>query len=78
MTTMVGWAAEHMWVGRMLGFAEWPTGVNGEAVAGVRGGDAEGDVIAGVTAILRNGMFPSVPGTDVVGESCKSMSRGPP
>ena len=44
-------------------------GVSGEAVVGVRGGDAKGEAIAGVTAVLRNGMFPSIPETDVVGES---------
>ena len=40
-----------------------------EVDAGVRGGDAEGEVLAGVTAILRNGLLPGVPGIDVVGES---------
>ena len=66
-------------VGAKVGFYRLVhCGVIGEVVAGVRGGDTKSGVRECVTAMLKNGLLLGVPGTDVVGESCKSMSRGPP
>ena len=59
---LVGWGA----VGAKAGFclvAHWAVD------AGVRGGDVEGDVIAGVTTVLWKGL---VLGSDVEGENCSS------
>ena len=50
----------------------------GEVVAGLRGGDTESGVSVGVTAVLKNGLLPGVPGIDAAGESWRSTSRGPP
>ena len=62
---LVGWGA----IGAKAGFC---LVAHSSVDAGVRGGDIEGDVIAGVTTVLRNGLVLGVPGADVTGERCTS------